>query len=220
MSAAIHTAPHEMRQREQIVAFGQSLFARGLTAGSSGNLSVRLDDGWLLTPTNASLGYLDPATLSKLDWDGRLVSGEAPSKEAFLHRAMYQVRANAGAIVHLHSTHAAAVSCMCGLKHDDCIPPLTPYFVMKIGRLPLLPYHRPGDPALAGAIAALAQHHSSVLLANHGPVVSGSSLEAAVYAAEELEETAKLFLLLRGVPTRPLDAAQIADLKTTFKLDI
>ena len=133
---------------------------------------------------------------------------------------MYRERAGAGAIVHLHSTHSAAVSCMCGLNHDDCIPPLTPYFVMKIGRLPLVPYHRPGDPALAGAISALAKKHAAVLLANHGPVVSGSSLEAAVYAAEELEETAKLFLLLRDVPVRPLDAAQIAELKSAFSLDI
>jgi ribulose-5-phosphate 4-epimerase/fuculose-1-phosphate aldolase len=210
----------ESRQRELIVDFGKSLFERGLTAGSSGNLSVRLSDGWLLTPTNASLGRLDPAQLSKLDWDGNLISGAPPSKEAFLHRAMYAERGSAGAIVHLHSTHSAAVSCMCGLNHDDCIPPLTPYFVMKVGRLPLVPYHRPGDPALAGAIGAMARKHSAVLLANHGPVVSGSSLEAAVYAAEELEETAKLFLLLRDVPTRPLDAAQIADLKHTFKLDI
>lgn len=217
---AIHAAPEEMRQREQIADFGKSLFERGLTAGSSGNLSVRLSDGWLLTPTNASLGRLDPAHLSKLDWDGNLISGAPPSKEAFLHRAMYEERGSAGAIVHLHSTHSAAVSCMCGLNHDDCIPPLTPYFVMKVGRLPLVPYHRPGDPALAGAIGAMARKHSAVLLANHGPVVSGSSLEAAVYAAEELEETAKLFLLLRDVPTRPLDAAQIADLKHTFKLDI
>ena len=210
----------ESRQRELIVDFGKSLFERGLTAGSSGNLSVRLSDGWLLTPTNASLGRLDPAQLSKLDWDGNLISGAPPSKEAFLHRAMYEQRGSAGAIVHLHSTHSAAVSCMCGLNHDDCIPPLTPYFVMKVGRLPLVPYHRPGDPALGGAIGAMARKHSSVLLANHGPVVSGTSLEAAVYAAEELEETAKLFLLLRDVPTRPLDAAQIADLKHTFKLDI
>lgn len=209
-----------MRQREQIVDFGKSLFERGLTAGSSGNLSVRLSDGWLLTPTNASLGRLDPAQLSKLDWGGNLISGAPPSKEAFLHRAMYEERGSAGAIVHLHSTHSAAVSCMCGLNHDDCIPPLTPYFVMKVGRLPLVPYHRPGDPALAGAIGAMARKHSAVLLANHGPVVSGTSLEAAVYAAEELEETAKLFLLLRDVPTRPLDAEQIADLKHTFKLDI
>jgi len=220
MSAAIHARPEEARLREQIVEFGSSLFARGLTAGSSGNLSVRMDDGWLLTPTNASLGRLDPARLSKLDWDGRLQSGEPPSKEAFLHRAMYQERAGAGAIVHLHSTHSAAVSCMCGLNHDDCIPPLTPYFVMKIGRLPLLPYHRPGDPALGDAIRGLAKKHSAVLLANHGPVVSGSSLEAAVYAAEELEETAKLFLLLRDVPVNPLNPQQIDELKSAFSLDI
>ena len=220
MTTAIHMNPEETRQREQIVEFGRSLFERGLTAGSSGNLSVRLEDGWLLTPTNASLGRLDPARLSKLDWDGRLLSGDRPSKEAFLHRAMYHGRDGANAIVHLHSTHSAAVSCMCGLTHDDCIPPLTPYFVMKIGRLPLVPYHRPGDPNLAGAIGVLARKHAAVLLANHGPVVSGSSLEAAVYAAEELEETAKLFLLLRDVPTRPLDAAQIDELKSTFGLDI
>jgi ribulose-5-phosphate 4-epimerase/fuculose-1-phosphate aldolase len=220
MSAAVHAHADENRAREQLVDFGKSLFERGLTAGSSGNLSVRLDDGWLLTPTNASLGRLDPARLSRLDWDGRLQGGDAPSKEAFLHRAMYRERPGARAIVHLHSTHSAAVSCMCGLNHDDCIPPLTPYFVMKIGRLPLLPYHRPGDPALGDAISALAKKHSAVLLANHGPVVSGGSLEAAVYAAEELEETAKLFLLLRDVPVRPLDAQQIAELKTAFSLDI
>ena len=220
MSAAIHGHAEENRLREQIVDFGKSLFERGLTAGSSGNLSVRLDDGWLLTPTNASLGRLDPARLSRLDWDGRLQAGDAPSKEAFLHRAMYQERPGAGAIVHLHSTHSAAVSCMCGLNHDDCIPPLTPYFVMKIGRLPLLPYHRPGDPALGDAIRGLAKKHAAVLLANHGPVVSGSSLEAAVYAAEELEETAKLFLLLRDVPVNPLNAQQIDELKSAFSLDI
>ncbi len=220
MSAAIHGHAEENRLREQIVDFGKSLFERGLTAGSSGNLSVRLDDGWLLTPTNASLGRLDPARLSRLDWDGRLQAGDAPSKEAFLHRAMYQERPGAGAIVHLHSTHSAAVSCMCGLNHDDCIPPLTPYFVMKIGRLPLLPYHRPGDPALGDAIRGLAKKHAAVLLANHGPVVSGGSLEAAVYAAEELEETAKLFLLLRNVPVNPLNAQQIDELKSAFSLDI
>ncbi len=220
MSIGIHMQPEEMRQREQIVDFGRSLFERGLTAGSSGNLSVRLADGWLLTPTNASLGRLDPATLSKLDWEGNLLSGAPASKEAMLHRAMYRQRPIAGAIVHLHSTHSAAVSCMCGLNHADCIPPLTPYFVMKIGRLPLVPYHRPGDPQLADAIGALAPKHAALLLANHGPVVSGATLEAAVYAAEELEETAKLFLLLRDVPTRPLDAAQIDELTSTFGLDL
>lgn len=210
---------NEIQQREQIVEFGRSLFERGLTAGSSGNISVRLDDGWLLTPTNACLGRLDPARLAKLDWSGRQISGDPPSKEAFLHRAMYEERAGAGAIVHLHSTHSAAVSCMCGLDHNDCIPPLTAYHVMKIGRLPLIPYYRPGDAALGDAIRGLAGKHCAVLLANHGPVVSGATLEAAVYAAEELEETAKLFLLLRNTPTRPLNAEQIEELKSTFKLD-
>jgi len=209
----------ESALREEIVRFGRSLFERGLTAGSTGNISVRLDDGWLLTPTNACLGNLDPARLAKLDWQGRSISGDAPSKEAFLHRSLYEERQGAGAIVHLHSTHSAAVSCMCGLDHANCLPPLTAYFVMKIGRLPLVPYYRPGDPALGDAIKGLAGKHSAVLLANHGPVVSGSSLEAAVYATEELEETAKLFLLLRNTATRPLNNAQIEELKTVFKLD-
>jgi 3-dehydro-4-phosphotetronate decarboxylase len=212
-------AMNESALREEIVRFGRSLFDRGLTAGSSGNISVRLDDGWLLTPTNACLGNLDPARLAKLDWQGQSISGDAPSKEAFLHRSMYEERQGAGAIVHLHSTHSAAVSCMGGLDHANCLPPLTAYFVMKIGRLPLVPYYRPGDPALGGAIKWLAGKHSAVLLANHGPVVSGSSLEAAVYATEELEETAKLFLLLRNTAVNPLNASQIDELKTVFKLD-
>jgi ribulose-5-phosphate 4-epimerase/fuculose-1-phosphate aldolase len=207
-------------QREKIALLSRSLYERGLTAGSSGNISVRLADGWLLTPTNACLGELDPGRIAKLDWEGRAISGDPPSKEAFLHRAMYEERSGAGAIVHLHSTHSAAVSCMSGLDHASCIPPLTPYFVMKIGRLPLVPYFRPGDQALAGAIRGLAGKHSAVLLSNHGPVVSGANLEAAVYATEELEETAKLFLLLRNTPTTCLNSEQIAELKTVFKLDI
>jgi len=210
---------NESALREEIVRFGRSLFDRGLAAGSTGNISVRLEDGWLLTPTNACLGNLDPARLAKLDWQGRSISGDTPSKEAFLHRSLYEERQDAGAIVHLHSTHSAAVSCMSGLDHASCLPPLTAYFVMKIGRLPLVPYYRPGDPALGDAIKGLAGKHSAVLLANHGPVVSGSSLEAAVYATEELEETAKLFLLLRNTATSPLNNAQIEELKTVFKLD-
>ncbi len=209
----------ENRLREEIVRFGRSIFDRGLTAGSSGNISVRLDDGWLLTPTNACLGTLDPARIAKLDWQGNHLSGDQGSKEAFLHRAMYEERMGAGAIVHLHSTHSAAVSCMHGLDCHDCLPPLTAYYVMKIGRLPLIPYYRPGDPGLGDAIRGLAGRNSAVLLANHGPVVSGTSLEAAVYATEELEETAKLFLLLRGVPVSPLTPEQIDELKAVFKLD-
>jgi ribulose-5-phosphate 4-epimerase/fuculose-1-phosphate aldolase len=213
---------NESTLREDICRFGKSLFDRGLTAGSSGNISVRVGDGdgWLLTPTNACLGTLDPARIAKLDASGQHISGDAPSKEAFLHRAMYEERAGAGAIVHLHSTHSAAVSCMSGLDACDCIPPLTAYFVMKIGRLPLVPYHRPGDPKLGDAIRGLARKHSAVLLANHGPVVSGTTLEAAVYATEELEETAKLFLLLQGKNPRVLNPEQIAELKAAFKLDL
>ncbi|HEX9179515.1 MAG TPA: 3-oxo-tetronate 4-phosphate decarboxylase [Burkholderiales bacterium] len=218
--SAVHAHADENRLREEIVRFGRSLFDRGLTAGSSGNISARLDDGWLLTPTNACLGNLDPARLAKLDWQGRTLSGDPPSKEAPLHHSMYEERRGAGAIVHLHSTHSAAVSCLGGLDHADCLPPLTAYFVMKIGRLPLIPYHRPGDPALGDAIRGLARRHCAVLLANHGPVVSGATLEAAVYATEELEETAKLFLLLRGAPTVPLTAPQIEELRTVFKLEL
>ncbi len=218
MNIATHS--EENRQRELIARLSRSLYERGLTAGSSGNINVRLDDGWLLTPTNACLGDLDPARIAKMDWQGKLLAGDPPSKEAFLHRSMYEERPAAGAIVHLHSTHSAAVSCMGGLDHSNCIPPLTPYFVMKIGRLPLVPYFRPGDQALGGAIRGLAGKHSAVLLANHGPVVSGSSLEAAIYATEELEETAKLFLLLRNTPTNCLNAEQIAELKAVFKLEL
>ena len=206
----------ENELRERIAMHGRSLFDRGLAAGSSGNISARLDDGWLLTPTDSCLGQLDPARLSKLDWAGKQLSGDAPSKEAFLHRAIYSERASANAIVHLHSTYSAAVSCMQGLDHDNCLPPLTAYFVMKIGRLPLIPYHRPGDASLADAIRELARTHAALLLANHGPIVSGPSLEAAVYATEELEETAKLFLLLRGAPVRALDESQIAELQSVF----
>jgi ribulose-5-phosphate 4-epimerase/fuculose-1-phosphate aldolase len=211
----------ETRERDKIAHLSRSLYARGLTAGSSGNISVRLPDdgGWLLTPTNSCLGELDPARISRLDWQGNLLAGDPPSKEAFLHRSMYEARPKAGAIVHLHSTHAAAVSCLAGLDPADCLPPLTPYFVMKIGRLPLVPYHRPGDKALGDVIRGLAGKHGAVLLANHGPVVSGPDLQGAIYATEELEETAKIFLLLRGAPVNCLTAVQIEELKSTFKLD-
>ena len=210
----------EVRLRDRIVALGRSLFQRGLTAGSSGNLSALLPDGrWLITPTNACLGELDPARLALLSRDGEVLAGDPPSKEQVLHRAMYDARPQARALVHLHATHSAAISCLDGLDPENCLPPLTPYFVMKIGRLPLVPYHRPGDPALGGAIRALACRHCAVLLANHGPVVSGESLEAATYAIEELEETAKLALLLRGAPVRALDARQIQELRDVFPLE-
>ena len=206
----------DAKAREQLVAFGRSMFARRLTFGSSGNLSVRVDDGWLMSPTNVSLGDLDPARLSKLDDRGQHISGDAPTKESFLHLAMYRERAGAGAVVHLHSTHSVAVSCLDGIDHHDVLPPITAYYVMRVGTLPLVPYYAPGDPALGDAVGRLAAKHSAVLLANHGPVVAGSSLAAAVNAIEELEETARLYLLLHGRPTRYLTPEQVADLRKRF----
>jgi ribulose-5-phosphate 4-epimerase/fuculose-1-phosphate aldolase len=206
----------ETRLREALVLFGASLYARGYAHGSSGNLSVRLPDGLLVTPTNSCLGRLDPARIAKVDAAGRHVAGDPPSKEAFLHLAMYQERPGAQGIVHLHCTHCVAVSCLCHDNADDVLPPITAYYVMRIRRLPLVPYFRPGDRALAEAVREKAKQHHAVLLANHGPVVAGKSLEDAVYNAEEMEETAKLFLLLSGRATRMLDAAQIADLDAHF----
>jgi len=207
---------NESELREKISIYGKSLFDRGLTSGSSGNISARLDDGWLLTPTNSCMGRLDPARIAKLDDAGNLVSGDPPSKEAFLHASVYSERPEDGAVVHLHSTHSVAVSCLPGINHDDVLPPLTAYYVMRIGKLPLVPYHAPGDMALADAVRGLAGKHSAVLLANHGPVVSGKNLDAALYAIEELEETAKLFLLLQGHNPRVLTEAQVEDLNARF----
>ena len=209
----------ETPTRDEICRVGGSLFDRGLTAGASGNISVRLaDGGWLMTPTNVSLGALDPARLSRLDATGRLISGDAPTKEAFLHLSMYGERKDARAVVHLHSSHATAVSILRDLDPNDVLPALTAYYVMRIGRLPLVPYFAPGDPELAVAVRALASNHHAVLLANHGPVVAGTSLANAQYATEELEETAKLFLMLQNQALRLLTPAQIADLRQRFNL--
>ncbi len=206
--------------REEICRLGRSLFERGLTPGSSGNISAKLDDGWLVTPTNASLGSLDPARLSRLDAQGRLVSGDAPTKEVPLHTALYQTRGAARAVVHLHSTHSVALSMLPEIDPRAALPPMTAYYLMKCGSTALVPYYRPGDPAVADAIKGLAGKYSSVLLANHGPVVSGESLEAAVFAIEELEETAKLYLLLRGLNPRYLSPEQVKDLTKTFGLTL
>ena len=209
--------PHlnKSKLREEICRLGESLFTRGLTFGSAGNISARLEDGWLMTPTNFSLGGLDPARLAKLDANGKLVSGEPPTKETFLHRAMYSERPQAGAVVHLHSTYSVAVSALADIDAADVLPPITAYYVMRVGRLPLVGYYPPGDPALADAVQRLAGKHHAVLLANHGPVVAGSTLDAAANAIEELEETAKLFLLLRGSKVRLLTDEQVAALKPT-----
>lgn len=205
----------ETTLREEICRLGASLFARGLSFGSAGNISVRLDDGWLMTPTNVSLGRLEPARLAKLDAAGNLLSGDPPTKETFLHQAMYQERPQAGAVVHLHSTYSVAVSALADIDVANVLPPITAYYAMRVGRLPLVDYHPPGDRSLAEAVRRLAGKHHAVLLANHGPVVAGSSLDAAANAIEELEETAKLFLLLRGSKVRLLTDEQVAALKTS-----
>jgi len=211
----------ETKLREDICRFGRSLFERGLTPGSSGNISVRLDDGgWLVTPTNVSLGFLDPARISRLDAGHRLIGGDPPTKEIPLHRALYDTRGSARAVVHLHSTHSVAVSMLPEIDPRAALPPMTPYYLMRCGPTALVPYFRPGDPAVADAIKGLAGKYASVLLANHGPVVAGDSLEAAVFATEELEETAKLYLLLRGMNPRYLSPQQIADLNTAFGLSV
>ena len=209
----------ETRLRDAITRVGASLFDRGLTAGSSGNISARLPDGgWLMTPTNTSLGSLNPARLAHFNAEGRYLSGDKPTKEAFLHFSMYGERRDAGAVVHLHSTHATAVSILRDVDPADVMPALTAYYIMRVGRLPLVPYFAPGDPDLAHAVRALAGRHHAVLLANHGPVVSGTSLADAQYASEELEETARLVLLLQTHAMRTLTPEQVADLHTRFNL--
>jgi ribulose-5-phosphate 4-epimerase/fuculose-1-phosphate aldolase len=209
-------AVSESRLREDIAGFGELLTGLGLAHGATGNISVRLDDGLLVTPTNSRLGRLDPARIARLDREGRHIGGDQPSKEAFLHQCVYEMRPGAQAIVHLHSTYSVAISCLAGLDEDDALPPLTAYYVMRVGKLPLVPYFPPGDTRLAAAVRQVAAGHAAVLLANHGPVVAGRSLDAAVGAIEELEATAKLFLLLQGQPVRPLDAAQVQELRELY----
>ncbi|MDZ4737173.1 MAG: 3-oxo-tetronate 4-phosphate decarboxylase [Rhodospirillaceae bacterium] len=205
--------------REAIARFGRSLFERRLTFGSTGNISVRTADGWLVTPTGSSLGRLDPAALTTIDATGRVLSGNPPTKELALHLAMYRERPAASAVVHLHSTHSVAVSCLADVDPDNVLPPITAYYVMRVGRLPLVPYHPPGDATLVDAVRLRASKHAAILMANHGPIVAGRSLEAAIDATEELEETARLFLLLRGERARWLSDDQVADLQRRFPAD-
>jgi ribulose-5-phosphate 4-epimerase/fuculose-1-phosphate aldolase len=207
----------EAELRRQLVRMGELLYTRQLAHGSAGNLSVRLADGSILvTPTNSSLGNLDADRISKVSAEGEHLGGDKPSKEYFFHLAVFAERPAARAVVHLHSTYSVAVSCLSHGRTEDVIPPLTAYYVMRVGRLPLVPYFRPGDRALADAVRDVSREHRSMLLANHGPIVSGASLEEAVYAYEELEETAKLHFILGDRPTSPLNPEQIADLNRTF----
>ncbi|RMF38547.1 MAG: aldolase [Planctomycetota bacterium] len=206
----------EYAVRERITQLGRSLFQRRYTSGSSGNISVRLPDGILITPTNACLGELTEDRISKVDWSGNHIAGDRPSKEAFLHLAMYRQRPDDSAIVHLHSTWSVAVSCLADIDPANVLPPITAYYVMRVGKLPLIDYYPPGDVGLAQAVEAKARQAHSLLLANHGPVVAGKSLEAAGAAIEELEETARLYMLLRGLPVRFLTSDQVRQLQERF----
>lgn len=197
---------------DQIIQTARSLFSRGLTHGSTGNISLRTKGGILVTPTGSSLGTVEATDLSLINDQGVCLKGPAPSKEAFLHAAVLRARPTANAVIHTHSTYSASVSCMAGLDTANALPPLTAYYAMRIGNLPLLPYHAPGDTALENLAETTAATNHAMLLSNHGPVVAGSSLQTAMDALEELEETAKLFFLLRGFPTQPLTPEQAASL--------
>lgn len=207
----------DIELRQAICDWGRSLFERGLTSGSSGNISVRTATGYIITPTNSCLGRLDPMRLATLDAAGGYVGGDKPSKEVPLHLAFYEARAEAMAVVHLHSTYATALSCRSDIDAENCLPPLTPYVLMRAGKVPLLPYSDPGTADSRPGILRLAPQHASVLLANHGPVVSGTSLDGAVYAAEELEEAAKVVFILERLPVRLLDAETIERLTTRYR---
>jgi ribulose-5-phosphate 4-epimerase/fuculose-1-phosphate aldolase len=206
--------------REQICVLAKSLFDRGLTGGSTGNISARTDDGGLLvSPTGTSFGRLDPAQLSHFNAKGMLIGGDPPTKEMPLHSAFYDTRSTAGAVVHLHSCHSVAWSMVQDVDADNFLPPMTPYAIMKLGKVKLLPFFRPGDPAMGEAVRGLAGKRSAVMLANHGPVVAGKDVEAACNAIEELEDTARLAMMMRGVPARMLDDAQVSDLVTHFDIE-
>lgn len=206
--------------REQICLLAKSIFDRGLTGGSTGNISARTADGGLLvSPTGASFGRLDPARLSRFDENGRLIDGDLPTKEMPLHSAFYDTRATAGAVVHLHSCHSVALSMMPDANADNFLPALTPYAIMKLGKVRLLPFFLPGDPAMGTAVRGLVGKRSAVMLANHGPVVAGKDVEAACNAMEELEDTARLAMLTRGLSPRGLSDDEIGRLVTTFDVE-
>ena len=209
----------EARLRETLCELAASLFQRGLTHGSTGNISARCEDGGLLvSPTGTSFGRLDPARLARFDAAGRQVGGDPPTKEMPLHRAFYDTRSATGAVVHLHSCHSVALSTLPADDPQNWLPPVTPYAIMQLGKVTLLPYFRPGDAAMGDAVRGLNGKRGAVMLANHGPVVAGLTPEAACNAVEELEATARLALMLRGLPAQMLDGAQIADLVRVNKI--
>ena len=210
----------EMQLREQICLLAKSMFDRGLTGGSTGNISARTHDGGLLvSPTGTSFGRLDPGRLSRFNSEGLLISGDPPTKEMPLHSAFYDTRSTAGAVVHLHSCHSVALSMMPEVDVDNFLPPLTPYSIMKLGKVKLLPYFMPGDPAMGVAVRSLAGKRSAVMLANHGPVVAGKDIEAACNAIEELEDTARLAMITRGFSPSALLSEDVLTLAEKFDVE-
>ncbi|MFJ3409000.1 3-oxo-tetronate 4-phosphate decarboxylase [Pseudomonas protegens] len=201
--------------REEICDVGRSLYQRGYTVGSAGNISARLDDGWLITPTDICLGRLDPAAIAKVNLAGEWVSGDKPSKTLALHRQVYDRNPGVGGVVHTHSTHLVALTLAGVWREDDILPPLTPYQVMKVGHIPLIGYQRPGSPKVAEQVAQLANQVRGVMLERLGPVVWESSVSKASYALEELEETARLWLMSQPRPA-PLDQAALDELRGAF----
>ncbi|MCS3422847.1 ribulose-5-phosphate 4-epimerase/fuculose-1-phosphate aldolase [Rahnella sp. BIGb0603] len=184
----------ENKIREDICFAGESLFQRGYTVGSSGNISARLDDGWLITPTDACLGNLDPAKIAKVNLQGEWINGEKPSKTLKLHQGIYQNNPDAQCVTHTHSTYLVLLTLRGVWSPEAILPPITPYQVMKVGKIPLINYHRPGAQEVAERVATLANHVKGVMLERLGPVVWGHSVAHASYILEELEETAKLWL--------------------------
>jgi len=202
--------------REAICRLGEQLVRRGFVSGAAGNISVRVPEGYLMTPTGAALDRLHRRDLSLVAIDGTHVSGNAPTKEAALHRAVYEARASANAVIHTHSIHAVAVTLLPEVNQADALPPLTPYYVMRVGHAPVIPYAPPGDPALAQTVGRAAAESRVVLLAHHGPVIAGTSLDDAANVLAELEETARLYLLVRNGSYRTLDEASVAALRERY----
>lgn len=209
---------NETALRDEICRVGRSLFERGYVHASAGNISVRLDDGFLITPTDACLGTLDPARLARLNAAGEQTAGDRASKTLALHRRIYGAAAGARCVIHTHSTHLVALTLQGVWSDDDILPPITPYFVMKVGHVPLIPYHRPGDPAAAALVAERIARQPAlraVMMDRLGPNVWHASPAEASAVLEELEETAKLWLLCHPKPA-PLDDAQIDALRQQF----
>lgn len=212
----------EARLREEICRVGASLFARGYVHATAGNISARLVDGFLITPTDACLGFLDPARLSRVDASGASLAGDPPSKTLALHRRIYSADPAAGCVIHTHSTHLVALTLGGAWSEAELLPPITPYFVMKVGHVPRIPYHRPGDPRVADlvgeAIASAAQRAApirAVMLDRLGPNVWHETPAAAMAVLEELEETARAWLL-SGRRAEPLDDNRIDELRRAF----